>query len=979
MRHGGDEVWSKAVDGETLALVAALWGKSGKDRFTGETETPNLLLQHLFDALAMGEVLWDRFLAPGVKSRLDGIAGGDGRRLLAWLCGLHDVGKASPAFQAQDAELGAAAGRSGLVGINDARGRGQSWRHELASALILRDHLKSVWTDESHHLDWVWPLVAGHHGRFPNEATVGRTPRKKRERMILHGDRPVWDDAQTALLEIVTVAAGFSSLTEAEPRTFPSRADQLLLSGFIIMADWIASDSANFPGVNRFEHVSLSAAHERAAAAWSALGMRPGWTTLPEPVGDVIEQRFGRSARASQDLVVSAARDMGQPGLIVVEAPTGEGKTEAALAAAEILAARSGAEGIYVGMPTQATSDPMFERVREWLGNWNPPLPVVLLHGKRRFNDSWRRLSEAAAASPEEPVASSAEVDHYGMDDELLPVPTFGGICEDCPTDPEGGAVAAAQWFQGHKRGLLAPNGVGTIDHLLFAGSRTRHVMLRYAGLAGKVVILDEVHAADAYMAQFLAEVLRWLGQGRVPVVLLSATLAPDQRRELVDAYLAGALDLPLFDQEHLSGSGSDEAPGYPLVTAVWAADGQAHRSVTCTEPFREPVRVAVEVREESAEDDSAATVAALLEDELSDGGCALVIRNTVGRAQAAYESLVERFGPHEVVLLHSRFTASDRASRTNDLVDRLGPPTPGQAGGGSKRPRRLVVVATQIAEQSFDIDADLLVSDLAPVDLLIQRAGRLHRHERDPMDRPGALRDPRMIITGFSTAADTAELESGSELIYGRHLLLQSLSLVLEGAEAGGWMLPTEVPSLVERCYGAADVVPEAWADDANRARRAQEEEVGLRRARASEFLLARHGQMTKRTLEGLHEQSVGGDAEDVVRVRDGDMGADVVLIVEDEKGHRTLGGTSLGPNGDAGWQFVEEILGDTVRFPGTGRFKKLTELAEQLPTLPAWRGHKLLGEVNVLVLDRHHRARLDRFELRYEVDTGLQVEVTR
>jgi CRISPR-associated endonuclease/helicase Cas3 len=951
-----DERWSTALSEEERRQFGALWGKSGQSRF-GVPGTVNLLVQHLFDTSAVGELVWDRYLAAGPKRRIDELAAGQGRRLLAWLCGIHDVGKASPAFQGQVPELAQAVDASGLVGAVASR-RGQRWRHELAGGLVVRQTLQSIWKEDLEGEDWVWPIVAGHHGRFAGLREVGIPADNRRFGRRLHGDG-TWDRARGALLDAVTAAVGSGSLADVKPLAVPGRADQLLLSGLVIMADWIAS-SDQFPGVPDLDEVSIAGARERARRAWGAAGLDGGWVGLPAPPDDVIRVRFDREARPVQAAAVEVARSMEGPGLVLIEAPTGEGKTEAALAAAEVLAHRFGANGVFVGLPTQATSDPMFSRVRAWLDTFDESSSVVLLHGRRRFNEEWQRLVRHRSTPATEEELGGDDLgmaDDYGIG--FADVGLDGGGEHDCGTE------AAAEWFLGPKRGLLAPNAVGTIDQVLYAGTRTKHVMLRYAGLAGKVVVLDEVHAADVYMAQFLGEVLRWLGQGRIPVVLLSATLAPMQREQLVAAYEAGLLGTPAGDA-----AWTRELSGYPLITAVWARDGagtaRSHRVAPLRQP---PTQVAVEALPES-EDDADAPVTALLVEALAEGGCALVIRNTVRRAVATFDALLERFDRDEVVLLHARFSAADRARLTERLLRQLG-----QSG---ERPHRLVVVATQIAEQSFDVDADLLVTDLAPVDLLVQRAGRLHRH--DGVARPAGLGSPRMVVTGFSEAESAGSgpprFPRASETIYSRHLLLQTTAQVRAVVASGGWRLPTEVPALVAACYG--EVLLSDCPDDAERARQEWDRELDVRAAAAGSHVLSATGQRSAPTLAGLHTGSARSvaEADEIVKVRDGDQGPEVVLVSYGDRGYSALDGTPLGPNGDRALEHLDEVLGGTIRVPATGRFASLAHAAGALSPLPAWRGDPWLGHLAVLVLDPHLTTVLDRFTIRYDPDRGLLVD---
>jgi len=965
-------------------VLEALWGKSA-EKAGGRK---NLLLSHLLDTAAVAERLWDGFLAPSTRELLDEVAGGHGkgRSFFAWLCGIHDCGKATPAFQRLWPE-GADAVRAAGLGWHEPTASKYRWRHDCAGGYLLRALLAEAgWRDE--HVAWVWPLVAGHHGVFPREDRL-RPPMKARGQLSGVGR---WPDAQRAVVERFTREVGFEGLAAVAPVVVPSRAAQLHLSGLVVMADWIASDERHFPGVDELVRVGLRAARQRAGRAWEQLGLRGGWGKLAEPGPGAFEERFGQAPRPSQTMVIEAARRMAAPGVLVVEAPMGEGKTKAALLAAEVLAARFGADGVFVGMPTQATSDPMFSQVRQWADRVEEGLAsqVALLHGKRMFNKEWRRLLEGAADG-----VRFGGVDEYGncWDDDPYGLPGESG----------GGPVAQgpAQWFLGAKRGLLCPFVVGTIDQLLFAATRTKHVMLRVAGLAGKVVVLDEVHAADVYMSQFLLEGLRWLGQAGVPVVLLSATLPPGQRRDLVSAYLAGAASREEYTAEELP-----VPQGYPSVTAAWMApDGSGARfSVDGCAGWREDLGVAVELLPEpvpgrsaggaerrAAQEAADRDVAALLERELADGGCALVIRNTVGRAQSLYRHLRRRFGG-QVRLLHGRLAVGARADRTEECLRLLGAHTgTGQGSGG--RPPRLVLVATQLAEQSFDVDADVLVTDLAPIDLLLQRIGRLHRH--GGVTRPKRLAAPRVVVTGFGPAdtgqddaapegiPDAAALDGvlprflgASEVIYGRWLLVRAAALVRQAAAGGGWRIPGQVPALVADGYGTSGgAVPQAWQHAEEDARRAWEAEQRERAERAAGCLLTRRGDREGATLAGLHYVSLpgaGGDSDLDAVVRDGEPSAEVILVVRDGEVYRTLSGRVLGVNGDVPEALLDEVLAGTVRLPP----RYTPQVAEQLRPLPGWLGHSRLRFTPALVLDGQRGCVLGERRLSYDDELGLVEE---
>ncbi len=624
----------------------------------------------------------------------------------------------------------------------------------------------------------------------------------------------------------------------------------------------------------------------------------------------------------------------------------GEGKTKSALAAAEILAAKFGADGIFIGMPTQATSDPIFSQVRAWAAEVLPGLEsqVALLHGKRRFNKEWRALLEAAGETPDDLYGAIEEDALYGFSPDA-----------DC-CDQE--RHAPAEWFLGHKRGLLTPLVVGTVDQLLIAATRTKHVMLRMAGLVGKVVVLDEVHAADVYMSEFLKEGLRWLGQAGVPVVMLSATLPPGQKKELTDSYLAGAMsreEPPEFDLP--------DPVGYPSVTAAYVDDAPRVFVEHCSS-WRADLTVRLEALDEheGAGRDPHSAVAELLADRLRGGGCALVIRNTVDRAQDTYQALLSHFGPDEVALLHGRLHAADRADRTEEALERLGP-------SSHPRPRR-ILVATQLAEQSFDVDADFLVTDLAPIDLLLQRIGRLHRHNGVP--RPSLVRDPCVVVTGFSERLDGAPwILPASRAIYGAYPLLRTAALVLE-ATARPWQAPGQVPALVAAVYEDHRVVPESWTTAEVDARSKWDEDRRKRTVNAQQYVLTGIGGHEKKTLDSLHYGGSSG-SEEVTKamVRDGEPSLEVILLRKDESGYHTMNGRFLSQDGGVRTDRLDDVLAGTVRLPAG-----FTPTAEkELKPLPVWRDDPWLRQSRALCLDARGRTVLDGIPIRYDPALGLVI----
>lgn len=903
---------------EPGAAADALWAKSDAGG------SPVSLIQHLLDATAVAELLWDEVLAEAVRGPLDAVMDGRGRDLFRLLAGWHDLGKATPGFQGKVPALAARVDATGLTTRPETRNA--RWRHELGSAAIAREVLKEHWQPAD--IGWLWPLLAGHHGRVP------RVGRLRPEPAWLRGDDR-WQAVQHALAWRVIAELGLDVLPV--PVAVPHRSRQLVLAGHLIMADWIASDERRFTGDGSVTP-TLAGARERASGVLPTLGLLPG--LRPDPDCDpeeLLQRRFGLTPRPLQLLVATAAQTA--PGLMIVEAPMGEGKTEAALLAVELLARKGGQDGVFFALPTQATSDPVYTRVLRWVDTFEPPVRVGLLHGKRAVNPQWRQVQRQTS---------------------------FTGVCDDFdmadPYSVAGEHVAAdpRDWFLGSKRGLLQPVAVGTVDQVLHAATRTKHVMLRHAGLAAGVLVIDEVHAYDVYMAQFLHESLRWASAVGVPVVLLSATLPPAAREGLVRAYAEGAgVDAPVPT--------IPQAPGYPAVLTL--ARSAAQVNWTTTESFRPSRPVAVTVLEQAPDEDDTGLVS-LLTERLAGGGIALVLRNTVGRAQQSFRALRQAF-PDQVSLLHARLTTGARVDRAENLLRLLGP-------NGASRPYRLVVVATQVAEQSFDIDADLLVTDLAPIDLLLQRAGRLHRHDRPAGTRPLRVGSPEVVVTGVRWAATgSPALPGGSKAVYGEYLLLRAAALVLL-AQRAGWDLPAEVPALVEAGYSRDDDVPAGWQERLRNARREQDERSARRAENAQGFLLSGVEALHRPTLAGLHDLSTAEVSEEQVRavVRDGEESVEVTLLSHEAGGFLTVSGRPIGATGEAVVtepSLLDEVAASSVRLPATPSTRSLNAAArDQLAPLAGWTGEPYLRNARALVLT-DGVAELGGWRLTYDAELGL------
>ncbi len=520
--------------------------------------------------------------------------------------------------------------------------------------------------------------VGGHHGRYPT--TRVRNLLGKSDDLYEGG--LLWpNELRRALLQEIIDLAGPLPTEDLEkgPRLH-------WLTGLVIFCDWIASNTDWFPLGEAGGKECLWTFDEAKTRASHAINTI-GWHRKEVIDGLSFSECFGLDSfrlNPLQSLVVDVAD---QPGLYIIEAPMGSGKTEAALAAAYKRWTSGNERGLYFALPTQLTSNRIHDRIKVFLLNTVRDKRAVqtLVHG-----NAW--LSEERARS-------------------FVPSSTPGELCD---------ASEACRWFSSSRKGLLAPFGTGTVDQSLMAVLSSKHSALRLFALSGKVVVIDEVHSYDPYTSALVDLLITWLIEVGCTVIVLSATLTAERRSSLVKA--GGAVEPAL-----------PPSVPYPLVTKV-AAGRASHHSLLCTQA--EDSRVGIEVAAAETEADILARAAEAAE----RGACVLIIRNTVALAQETYRRAKEALrGDHVPVgLIHSRFPHHRRMENEGRWTQMLGkPPSP-------SRPPGCILVATQVVEQSVDIDADLLITDLAPTELVLQRIGRLHRHSRP---RPPGFEQPLTVL----------------------------------------------------------------------------------------------------------------------------------------------------------------------------------------------------------------------------------------
>ena len=730
-------------------MLEALWAK--KEEKDGLMYWLPLTV-HLEDTGRIMGLLWEHWLSEGQKRTIADDTD-LGKQIAIFIGSIHDIGKASPAFQLKkgfsnskdlDKELIEKLLRVGFIGIDspDLLSSPEKTPHGLAGEVIL-----SVLSDRFKKENDIGSIVGGHHGRpIDNKSMISEVLKSYKKNLFQseNEDSDIYKRWLSMHTEILNNALKNSGFKRCEDIPVLSQPAQAMLLGLLTMADWIASNTYFFPLIGIFDDndIDMDKRCEHGFTKWRYSNQSDMW--LPEIYADcngLFKERFGFEPRDVQSIFAQTISDAKNPGLVILEAPMGLGKTEAALVGAEELAVKSGRSGLFFGLPTQATSNGIFPRIISWLKNQSVELGekrgLRLVHGKAFLNEEYNNLTSA----------SNIDIDG----------------------DNEGReGFVVNQWFCGKKTAIMDDFVVGTVDQLLMMALRQKHLALRHLGLSKKVVVIDEVHAYDAYMDQYLNMALEWLGAYNVPVILLSATLPKKSRVDFIKHYLKGkGVKLSKEDMSSLM------LEDYPLITYT---DNDKALNVKDFAPIEDK---SIEIKYTDTEN-----LPKLMDSLLDGGGNAGVIVNTVKKAQDIAKELSEKFGDEKVMLLHSSFIATDRVKNEEKLMKYL--------GKDGDRPKKLIVVGTQVIEQSLDIDFDVMISDIAPVDLLIQRMGRLHRHTRD--NRPKKHKKPVLYVVGNDK---NLEFESGSKAVYGGYLLARTGYFLGDSIR-----LPSDISRLVQEVY---------------------------------------------------------------------------------------------------------------------------------------------------------------------------------
>ncbi len=716
-------------------LLYQYWGKADPN-YPGEPKW-HPLVYHSLDVAAVAAAWWDAspvlqrnfsvaFVSPLTSTQL--------RAWVLFFVALHDLGKFDIRFQLKAPEALATAWRR--LEKNDhgvATREIQGFDHGHAGlAWARRGYTSWIGSPDREQIIWAsWQpwlsAVTGHHGDFHD--AIMPSLELDTDKMLIERDRSARQDFVLALEMLFLKPAGFSLHDLPPPGSPCARA---LLAGFCAVSDWIGSNANEFGyhtlGAALTDYLNARFEHIQAQDLLRRFGL---WGHATGYTGIVTLLDKGDSPRGIQTEI---DRLPNVAGLTLVEAPTGSGKTEAALAYAWRLLDAGMADSIVFALPTQATANAMLLRAEAFAERVFGRANVVLAHGKRQFNEAFQKL----AASGQH-VTSQGKIE---------------------------AAVQCAAWLaSSRKRVFLGQVGVCTIDQVLLSVLPVRHKFVRGFGLAKSVLIVDEVHAYDAYMNGLLGEVLRQQKASGGSAVLLSATLAANTRTKLLEAWNA---------------SGPNIAP-YP---ALWHATSGETMPRTVSEN-QQPVRreVAIEcLKLTDAFPDPNLIVRILAAAEA--GAQVAIVMNLVDDAQRLTRILRSQTAI-EIDIFHARFRFADRQEKEEATVAHYKRFAPRQTGR--------ILVATQVVEQSLDLDFDWMLTQICPVDLLFQRLGRLHRHEGKL--RPAGFESPRCTVLSVP-----GEDYGAHKLIYGNTRVLWRTEQLLLRCER--ITFPEAYRDWIERVY---------------------------------------------------------------------------------------------------------------------------------------------------------------------------------
>jgi CRISPR-associated endonuclease/helicase Cas3 len=700
------------------------WGKAD-----AKAGTWHPLVYHMLDVAAVAREVtyqnnrflnfWSEKLSLEREELLDTIS---------FFAAVHDLGKFAADFQWKRSDL---AQKLQFRTTNP-----PSFSHHMGAGWILWDQ-----TDNGIHDLFINQLTPKPEGGYPSTITNSLKPlfsaafghhgapvdtppdyELAYKNIFECGEADAAKECLLALLDLFPVVKNlFKHQPDAKIRGNDFIAFSFVLSGLIILSDWTASAEENFEYVcnktdlpanpmdkvkTEFDSLPTYFLHSQNLAKKAI--EKQGLISTPVYRESNWERLFSGFAKKGYqpNPLQKQMLDMELPksqALYILEDIAGSGKTEAALLLIGRLLSRNDANGFYFALPTMATSNGMYKRIAEnykafFADNTDPSL--ILSHGSSYLHKEFANSILPQSINDNETMREPEESEYGATDLEY-----------------QSSKAACNAWFADRsKKVFLAEAGVGSVDQALLAAIYSRHNTLRLYGLSDRILVIDEVHAYDIYMQQLLNNLLCFQAAMGQSVILLSATLPFSMKQNLINAFNGDMGDIEIIE-ENETGVNAENEP-YPLLTIAAREKETQCIPIAARKESMRTVSVSCITDEKSVLD--------ILIETHNSGKCAVWIRNTVADVQNAYDMLLENMDPDKLMIFHSRFTMYDRQQVETDVLSMFG-----KDSGETERSGR-ILVASQVVEQSLDLDFDVMITDLCPVDLVIQRAGRLCRHSRD-------------------------------------------------------------------------------------------------------------------------------------------------------------------------------------------------------------------------------------------------------
>ncbi len=674
--------------------------KIGKESWSDKQDNYaayHLLPYHCLDVAAVGYVLLNKnpyWLKQ--FSKLTGIDETILKPVLIFFLALHDLGKFSESFQNIKPEL-----------LKQLQGIEKSFKHPYSKQYFGHDSIGFLlWRErvldqisEQYQLNskenkrwkliltWFMQASNGHHGLpvkitnkclsdYCNEIDTQSISEFVKEIILLFNIEALFkiDFDLKTLLKVIQKSSWF-------------------LAGFYVLCDWVGSgkqfkyQTKKESKLENYWHNTALKTAEKAIEESGLLPCKASQELLPFDSEDLgvclLDLPKGAQLTPLQNLVHTLELD-NTPQLFIIEDETGAGKTEASLILLNRLMAKELAQGFYLALPTMATADGIYPRIQKTydkLYQDGEKPSCILAHSAAKLSEKFTDTLIYSNAH-----TAYATTQKYGDDAQSRCI----------------------NWLaDNRKKSLLAHVGVGTIDQVFLAVLKNKYQSLRLIGLIGKVLVIDEAHAYDAYMGKELEVLLEAHAALGGSAIVMSATLPFLIRKKLGYAFMRG------LGEDNIN---LHEKDAYPLLTHI--SLNTVKEIPVLNNPQKPDKDVFINFL--SNEDD----IYNKIKESLEKNQCICWIRNSVKDARLAYTQLKKK--GINAQLFHARFTLADRLAIQNDVLKSF------NKESTSQQRQKRVLIATQVVEQSLDLDFDVMITDLAPIDLMLQRAGRLHRHIRD-------------------------------------------------------------------------------------------------------------------------------------------------------------------------------------------------------------------------------------------------------